>query len=134
MKKQHYLIGTRIYDDEQKKCIEGLYGLEQYNTNVCLAFENIATIKRDVRVFSFTDRKDAEKFITCISRKHSKEFSRRAKRCGVDRKQFGFYLLKLNSIKFSKHKVVGLLHPSSSIKENFPSCNMLIFKHASYRD
>lgn len=129
MKKQHYLICAKYYDEKTQKRIEGFLVKDVFSWG-CLAFEDVNKTKKDLKVNGFTDIKDAEKFVQILSKEYRQEFTRRARKNNVERENYGFFILKLNSSRFSNLKVVGRSFPNETVRRKYPSSCLLSVKYA----
>jgi hypothetical protein len=90
-----YLIGSKVQND-CKKIIEGFYGYGKYGIPEIITRENQ---DESFNIVVFNSLDEAKEYISSLSKGYYFEFSKRIERYNLDRNQFKFFLVKLDSSK-----------------------------------
>ena len=93
-----YAIGAKTVDRDTRKQNEGIYayGFAGMPFLLTKQTEKLTNVKVPI----FTDIKDAQAFLSRLSKRYKESFQKEAWLTKSNRNQFGFYLLKVDSSNF----------------------------------
>ena len=94
-----YAIGARILENDGE-ISDGIFGYSKYGVSCILVSNNLEDEQYYIPVFR--ELKEAKDFVNALSATYRDKFHRRSKRYNLDISQFRFFLLKVDSNKFTR--------------------------------
>lgn len=119
-----YTFGGKFISKSGERC-EGLYTFGKYGLPELLAFDYLKDgisqekFACENRILIAENLEDAKAYVNNLSHAYKREFDRDARRSRVDRAEFGFYLLKVDSPIFKGYDLVS--YPVTAKKDGFPN-------------
>ena len=95
-----YAIGARIVNKNGEK-IDGLFAVGSYGTSIILRADCDEKVSQKYTLPIFEDLECAKKYVNQCSHNYRSTFKANAKKRGVDRDSFGFYLVRFDVPKYS---------------------------------
>lgn len=126
-----YTFGGKFISKQGEYC-EGIYTFGKYGLPELLDFKylehGISQEKFDCenRILVANTLEEAQEFVKHLSHVYKREFDKDARRSRCSRDKFGFYLLKLDSLKFKGYELVS--YPTTAKKDGFPNIRLYQLK------